>query len=56
MINFSFMPKIIRILRSCSMKIFGKFQTVNYNKLNILLSNMHAKNSFELILNVILNI
>ncbi len=30
-INFSFMPKIIRILRSCSMKIFP---TVNISKLN----------------------
>ncbi len=29
MIIFSFMPKIIRILGSCSMKIFCKFSTVN---------------------------
>ncbi len=28
-INFSFMPKMIRTLRSCSMKIFSKFPTVN---------------------------
>ncbi len=28
-IDFSFMPKIIRILRSCSMKIFCTFPTVN---------------------------
>ncbi len=28
-IDFSFMPKIIRILRSCSMKIFSKFPTIN---------------------------
>ncbi len=28
-IYFSFMPKIIRILRSCSMKIFCTFLTVN---------------------------
>ncbi len=33
-INFSFMPKIIRILRSCSMKIFSTFLTVNISKLN----------------------
>ncbi len=33
-IHFSFMPKIIRILRSCSMKIFSKFPTVNISKLN----------------------
>ncbi len=33
-IHFSFMPKIIRILRSCSMKIFCKFPTVNISKLN----------------------
>ncbi len=26
------MPKIIRILRSCSMKIFSKFLTVNISK------------------------
>ncbi len=26
---FSFMPKFIRILRSCSMKIFCKFPTIN---------------------------
>ncbi len=33
-IDFSFMPKIIRILRSCSMKIFCKFLKVNISKLN----------------------
>ncbi len=33
-IDFSFMPKIIRILRSCSMKIFSKFSTVNISKHN----------------------
>ncbi len=32
-IHFSFMPKIIRILRSCSMKIFSEFTTVNILKL-----------------------
>ncbi len=33
-IDFYFMPKIIRILRSCSMKIFCKFPTVNISKLH----------------------
>ncbi len=33
-INFYFMPKIIRILRSCSMKIFCEFLTSNISKLN----------------------
>ncbi len=33
-IDFSFMPKIIRILRSCSMNIFCKCPTVNISKLN----------------------
>ncbi len=32
-IDFYFMPKIIRILRSCSMKIFSKCPTVNILKL-----------------------
>ncbi len=32
MIIFYFMPKIIRILGSCSMKIFCKFSTVNILK------------------------
>ncbi len=32
--DFSFMPKIIRILKSCCMKIFSKFPTVNISKLN----------------------
>ncbi len=34
LLDFSFMPKVIRILRSCSMKIFSKFPTVNISKLN----------------------
>ncbi len=34
MINFYFMPKIIRILRSCSMKIFSKFPIINISTLN----------------------
>ncbi len=29
MINVYFMPKVIRILRSCSMKIFSTFPTIN---------------------------
>ncbi len=33
-IYFYFMPKIIRILRSCPMKLFSKFSTVNISKLN----------------------
>ncbi len=33
-IDVSFMPQIIRILRSCSMKIFCKFPTVNISKHN----------------------
>ncbi len=33
-INFYFMPKIIRILRSCSMKIFSTFPTINISKLD----------------------
>ncbi len=39
-IHFSFMPKNIRILRSCSMKIFSTFPTINISKLN-LISNVH---------------
>ncbi len=30
--HFSFVPEIIRILRSCSMKIFCKFPTINISK------------------------
>ncbi len=43
-IIFSFMPKIIRTLRSCSMKIFCKFPTVNISKLNFWLLICIAKN------------
>ncbi len=42
-IYFSFMPKIIRI-RSCSMKIFCKFPTINISKLNFWLVICTAKN------------
>ncbi len=46
MADFSLMPKIIRILRSCSMKIFCKFPTINISKLNF---DFYAslKTSFE---------
>ncbi len=43
-IDFSFKPKIIRILRSCSMKIFYKFPSINIAKLNFLLVICIAKN------------
>ncbi len=43
-IDFSFMPKIIRILRSRSMKIFSKFPTINISKLNFGLVICIAKN------------
>ncbi len=43
-IHFSFMPNIIRILRSCSMKIFCKFPTVNILILNFSLVICIAKN------------
>ncbi len=42
-IDFSFMPKIIKY-RSCSMKIFCKFPTVNISKLNFWLVICIAKN------------
>ncbi len=45
-IIFYLMPKIIRILRSCSMKIFC---TVNISKFNFFISNMHC---WELNLNI----
>ncbi len=43
-IHFSFMPKIIRILRSCSMKIFCTFPILNILKLNFWLVICIAKN------------
>ncbi len=46
-IHFSVMTKIIRILRSCSMKIFSKFTTLNISKLNFWLLICIAKTSFE---------
>ncbi len=45
--HFAFMPKIIRILRSCSMKIFSKLPTVNISKLNYWLVICIAKNNFK---------
>ncbi len=50
------MPKIIRILRSCSMKIFSKFLTVNISKLNFWLVICIAKNFIWTTLKVIFSI
>ncbi len=50
------MPKIIRILRSCSMKIFSKFPTVNISKLNVWLLICIAKNFIWTTLKVIFSI
>ncbi len=50
------MPKIIRILRSCSMKIFCKFPTVNISKLNFWLVICIAKNFIWTTLKVIFSI
>ncbi len=55
-IHFSFMPKIIRILRSCSMKIFCKFLTVNISKLNFWLVICIAKNFIWTTLKMIFSI
>ncbi len=55
-IAFSFMPKIIRILRSCSMKIFSKFPTVNISKLNFWLVICIAKNLIWTTLKMIFSI
>ncbi len=55
-IHFSFMPKIIRILRSCSMKIFSKFPTVNISKLNFWLVICIAKNFIWTTLKMIFSI
>ncbi len=51
--HFSFMPKIIRILRSCSMKIF---YTVNISKLNFWLVICIAKNFIWTTLKMIFSI
>ncbi len=50
------MPKIIRILRSCSMKILCKFPTVNISKLYIWLVICIAKNFIWTDLKVIFSI
>ncbi len=55
-INFSFMPKIIMILRSCSMKIFCQFATINISKLNYLLVICIAKNLIRTTLKMIFSI
>ncbi len=57
-IDFSFMPKIIRILskRSCSMKIFCKFPTINISKHNFWLVICIAKNFIWTTLKVIFSI
>ncbi len=55
-ILFSFMPKIIRILRSCSMKIFSKCPTVNISKLNFWLLICIAKNFIWTTLKMIFSI
>ncbi len=50
------MPKIIRILRSCTMKIFSKFPTVNISKLNFWLVICIAKNFIWTTLKMIFSI
>ncbi len=55
-IRFSFMTEIIRILRSCSMKIFSKFPTINKSKLNFWLLICIAKNFIWTTLKMILSI
>ncbi len=50
------MTKIIRILRSCSMKIFCKFPTVNISKLNYWLVICIAKNFIWTTLKMIFSI
>ncbi len=53
---FLLMPKIIRILRSCSMKIFCTFPTVNISKLNFWLVICIAKNFIWTTLKLIFSI
>ncbi len=55
-IHFSFMPKIIMILRSCSIKILRIFPTVNISKLNIWLVTCIAKNFIWTTLKMIFSI
>ncbi len=51
-----FMPKIIRILRSCSMKIFCRFPTINISKHNFWLVICIAKNFIWTTLKMIFSI
>jgi len=55
-IDFSFMPKLIRILRSCSKNIFSKCPTVNISKLNFWLVICIAKNFIWTTLKMIFSI
>ncbi len=55
-ILFYFMTKIIRILRSCSMKIFSKCPTINIFKLNFWLVICIAKNLIWTTLKMIFSI
>ncbi len=55
-IDFYFMPKIISILRSCSMKIFGTFLTINTAKLNFWLLICIDKNFIWTTLKMIFSI
>jgi len=55
-IFFLLWQKIIRILRSCSMKIFCKLPTVNISKLNFWLAICIAKNFIWTNLKVIFSI
>ncbi len=55
-IHFSFMTKIIRILRSCSMKIFSTFPTINISTLNFWLVICIAKNFIWTTLKMIFSI
>ncbi len=54
--RFSFMPNIIRILRSWSMKIFSTFPTINISKLNYWLLICIAKNFIWTTLKMIFSI
>ncbi len=55
-IIFYFMPKIIKILRSCSMNMFCKFPVVNISKLNFWLVICISKNFIWTTLKMIFSI
>jgi len=55
-IVFYYMPKIIRILRSCSMKIFSTFSIVNISKRNFWLLICIAENFIWTTLKMIFSI